>query len=143
VRSTNLSWRPDSSRARKLNTVESLVSRVLTGVKSLDLSAEISGTIMAPRMTVKSNLDRQVADQLRAVVGEQVNAAMAKARAQVDKLVDEKAAPIRAKANELKADGERRVADARLKLDEEKRKLDERLKALSGGIINLPKLPGT
>ena len=138
VRSTNLSWLPDSARARRLNTIESLVSRVLTGVKALDLSAEISGTITAPRMTVKSNLDRQVADQLRAVVGEQVNAAMTKARAQVDKLVEERAAPIRAKANELKTEGERRVADARLKLDEEKRKLDERLKALSGGIIRLP-----
>jgi uncharacterized protein (TIGR03545 family) len=119
VRSTNLSWIPDSTRARKLNTVEGLVARVLTGVKALDLNAEISGTLTAPRLAVKSNLDRQVADQLRAVVGEQVAAATAKVRAQVDRIVEEKSAPVKAKAAELKAEGERRVAEARTKLDEE------------------------
>lgn len=144
VHSTNLTWKSDSSRARRggLNTIEALVARVLTGVDRLDLTAEIGGTVKLPRLAVRSNLDRQVADRLRAVAGEEIAAAQAKARAQVDRLVEEKSAPVKAKIGELRAESERRVADARTKLDDEKRKLDERLKALTGGLVGLPRLRG-
>jgi uncharacterized protein (TIGR03545 family) len=142
VRSSNLTWNADSSRARRLNTIEGLVARVLTGVHELELSADISGTLKAPRMAVRSNLDRQVADRLRAVAGEEIAAARTKVRAQVDRLVDEKSAPVKAKINEVRTESERRVVDARARLDEEKRKLDDRLKALSSGLIGLPRLPG-
>jgi ElaB/YqjD/DUF883 family membrane-anchored ribosome-binding protein len=91
---------------------------------------------------VKSNLDRQVAERLKAVAGEENASAQTKVRAQVDKLIDEKSGPVKARVAELRADSERRIAEARTRLDEEKRKLDERLKALSGGILGLPKLPG-
>jgi uncharacterized protein (TIGR03545 family) len=142
VRSTNLTWRVDSARARKLNTFETLVVRVLTGVRELELTADVSGTLEAPKLSVRSNLDRQVADRLRAVAGEEIAAAQAKVRAQVDRIVAEKAAPVKAKIADMRAEGERRVADARARLDQEKQKLDERLKALSGGLVGLPRLPG-
>jgi uncharacterized protein (TIGR03545 family) len=142
VRSSSLTWRPDSARARKLNTVETLVARVLTGIRELELTADIGGSLETPTIAVRSNLDRQVADRLRTVVGEEVAAAQAKVRAQVDRLVEEKSAPVKARIEELRADGERRVAEARTRLDEEKRKLEERLKALSGGLVGLPRLPG-
>jgi uncharacterized protein (TIGR03545 family) len=135
VRSTNLAWTMDSARAKPLNQIESLVARALTGIEQLDLTAEISGTLQAPRLAVKSNLDRQVSDRLRAVMGEEIRAAQAKVRAEVDKLVEEKSAPVRAKVAELKAESEQKLADARTRLDEEKRKLEERLKALSGGLV--------
>jgi hypothetical protein len=142
VRSTNLTWKPEASRTRKLNTLETLIARVLTGVNQLDMTADISGTLKAPRLAVKSNLDRQIADRIKAVAGEQIAAAQGKVRAQVDKLVEEKSAPVKARIAELRSESERRVADARTKLDAEKHKLDERIKALSGGLIGLPKLPG-
>lgn len=142
VRSANLTWVKDSSRARTLNKVEDIVARVLTGIPSLELTADVSGTLAAPKLAVRSNLDRQVGDRLRAVVGQEVAAAQAKVRAQVDRLVEEKTAPVKARINEVRAQGEQRVADARTKLDEEKRRLEERVKSLSGG-LNLPRLPGT
>jgi hypothetical protein len=142
VHSTNLTWKADSARARKLNTIEMLVSRVLTGVHQLDLTADIGGTIKAPRMAVRSNLDRQVAERLRAVAGEEIAAAQGKARAQVDRIVEEKTAPVKARIGELRAESERRVADARTKLDEQKRKLEERLKALTAGLVGFPHLSG-
>jgi hypothetical protein len=142
VHSTNLSWKADSTRVRKLNTMEAVVARVLTGVEQLDLTADIGGTIKAPRLSLKSNLDRQIAERLRAVAGEEIASAQTKVRAQVDKLVNEKTAPVKQKIDALRADGERRVADARTKLDEEKRKLEERLKTLSGGVFGLPRLSG-
>jgi autotransporter translocation and assembly factor TamB len=142
VRSTNLNWTIDSARTRTLNTLESLVARVLIGIGQLDMTAEISGTLKAPQLLVKSNLDRQVADRLKAVAGEEIASAQAKVRAQVDKLVEEKSAPVKQRIAEVRAESERRVADARARLDQEKRKLEERLKALSGGLVGLPRVPG-
>jgi uncharacterized protein (TIGR03545 family) len=141
VRSTNLTWKPDSARQRSLNSVETLVARVLTGVKELDVTAEVGGTLSAPRLSVRSNLDRQVADRLRAVAGEEIAAAQAKVRAQVDKLVEEKSAPVKARISEIRSESDRRIAEARAKLDEEKQKLEERLKSLTGGLVGLPRLP--
>jgi len=92
---------------------------------------------------VKSNLDRQISARLKAVAGEEIAAATAKVRAQVDKVVEEKSAPVKARIAELRTETDRRIADARSRLDEEKRKLEERLKALSGGLVNVPRLPGT
>lgn len=140
VRSTSLTWKTDSARSRPLNTVETLVARVLTGVSQLDLVAEISGTIQAPKLAIRSNLDRQIAEQLRSVAGEEIAAAEARVRAQVDRFVDEKSAPAKARIAELRTETERRVAEARSKLEDEKQRLEERLKALGGGLV--PRLPG-
>jgi len=142
LKSSDISWLPDSSRSRRLNDLESLVARALTGIDELDLAAEVGGTLQAPRLSVRTNLDRQVADRLKAVMGEEIAKAQAKVRAHVDQLVEEKAAPVRARIAEARAESDRRLADARAKLDEEKRKLEERLKALSGGLVGLPRLPG-
>jgi uncharacterized protein (TIGR03545 family) len=138
VKSANLAWKTDSTRARSLNSVEAIVARALTGIHELDLTADVSGTIAAPKLAVRSNLDRQVADRLRAVIGEEVAAMQTKVRAQVDAYVEEQAAPVRARIAELRAESDRRVADARTRLDEEKRRLEERIRTLGG---NLP-IPG-
>jgi vacuolar-type H+-ATPase subunit H len=49
---------------------------------------------------------------------------------------------VKARIAEVRDETERRVADARTKLDAEKRKLEERLKALGGGLLSVPRLPG-
>ena len=143
VRTKQLTWKPDSARARRLNSMETLVARVLTGIQELELTADIGGTLREPKLEIKSNLDRQVSERMRSVLGQEIAAAEAKVRAQVNRMVDEKSAPVRAKVDSLRSEGERRVADARTRLDEEKRKLEERLKALGGGVVGLPRLPGT
>lgn len=136
--SGKLAWIADTTGARRLNTIESLVARVLTGVPTLTMQAQITGPLQTPRLAVSSNLDRVVGDQLRNLVGTQVAAAEAKLRARVDSLVEEKSAPVKAKVAELRAEADKRVADARAKLDAEKQKLDAQVKALSGGLVGLP-----
>jgi uncharacterized protein (TIGR03545 family) len=122
------------------NQMEALALRVIEGVDDLSVTADLTGDIAKPTLTVRSNLDQLLADRLRAVGGEELAKAETKVRAQVDRIVEEKTAPIRAKADSLRAEGEQRVADARARLDEEKQKLDERLKALlsARGILGLP-----
>ena len=122
------------------NQMEALALRVIEGVDDLNVTADLSGDIAKPTLTVRSNLDQLLAERLRAVGGEELAKAETKVRAQVDRIVEEKTAPIRAKADSLRAEGEQRVAEARARLDEEKQKLDERLKALlsARGILGLP-----
>jgi hypothetical protein len=135
VASSNLTWKADTSRARKLNAIESVVTRVLTGIDELQLVADISGTLDAPRLAVRSNLDRQVADRLRTIAGEEIAAAQQKVRAQVDRIVEERSAPVKARIAELRAEADRKLSEGKAKLDEEKRKLEDRIKAF--GIATL------
>ncbi|HET9003076.1 MAG TPA: hypothetical protein VFN39_03645, partial [Gemmatimonadaceae bacterium] len=122
------------------NQMEALALRVIEGVDDLSVTADLTGDIAKPTLTVRSNLDQLLAERLRAVGGEELAKAETKVRAQVDRIVEERTAPIRAKADSLRAEGEQRVAEARARLDEEKQKLDERLKALlsARGILGLP-----
>jgi uncharacterized protein (TIGR03545 family) len=136
--SGKLAWTTDSVAERKLNAIESLVARVLTNVRSLQMNAHVKGTVRAPTLAISSNLDRLVADQLRGVVGGQVAAAEAKVRSRVDSLVDEKAAPVKARIASLQAEADKRVADARTRLDAEKQKLEAQLKTMGGGLVKLP-----
>ena len=134
VQSDDLAWRTDSTRARALNPVESLVARSLAQIDALSLTADVGGTIEAPTLSVRSNLDRQVADRLRAEVGKEVAAMEVKIRRQVDQLVEERVAPVRARIADLRAESDRRIADARARLDQEKRKLEDRVRALTAGV---------
>ena len=142
VRSSAISWVTDSATARPLNTLESLVARVIAGLGELDLTAELTGTLQAPRLSVRSNLDRAVAAQVRAVAGEEIAKAEAKVRSQVDRLVEERAAPIRARVAELRSEGERRVTEARTRLDAERARLEAQLRGLIGGVVKLPGIGG-
>ena len=142
IHAPGVTWRRTDSIATGgvKNTMQSLALRVIEGVNDLEIVADLTGEIAKPSLAVRSNLDRLLAERMRAVAGEEIAKAEAKARAQVDRIVEEKPAPLRAKADSLRAQGEQLVADARARLDEEKKKLVERLKALlpTGGLIKLP-----
>lgn len=139
--SGQVQWPVEQSRARALNYIESLVARVITGVTRLDLDAEVSGTLADPRLRVRSSLDRQIADRLRAVIGEEVRRAETIVRAKVDSIVEERTAPVRAQVEQLRTDAEQRIEDARARLDAERQRLDERLRQLTAGLVSIPDLP--
>ena len=139
--SGRIAWPTDSARARRLNYVEALVARVVTGVSSLDLDAEVSGTLTDPALRVRSSLDRQIADRLREVIGEEVRRAEVMVRAKVDSIVEERSAPVRARVEELRTDAQQRIDDAEARLEEERQRLEARLRTLTAGLVSLPNLP--
>ena len=132
-------WSPDSARKRALNTLESLVTRVLTGIDNVDIAADIRGTTTAPSLAVRSNLDRAVADNIKRVAGEEISKAEAKVRAQVDAVVQNETAVVKEKIDKAVADTkeqvDQRIAEAQTRLDKAKADLAARLKELGGGII--------
>ena len=132
-------WSPDTARKRALNTLESLVTRVLTGIDNVDVTADIRGTTTAPALAVRSNLDRAIADNIKRVAGEEIAKAEAKVRAQVDAVVQRETAALKVKIDKAVADTreqvDQRIAEAQARLDKAKADLAARLKELGGGII--------
>jgi uncharacterized protein (TIGR03545 family) len=135
VASPHPTWQPDAARRRPMNTLEGLVTRVLTGIQTVDVAADIRGTTKAPTLLVHSNLDRAVADNIKRVAGEEISKAEAKVRQQVDTFVDKETALVKAKIAETRADIDQRIADATARIDKAKADLAGRLKELSAGLI--------
>ncbi|HEX6057431.1 MAG TPA: hypothetical protein VFZ11_00340 [Gemmatimonadaceae bacterium] len=142
LRADAVRWVADSARLSRASMMETFVGRVITGIPELELDARLTGTMAAPSLSVRSNLDRVLESRLRAVLGEEIARAEAKARAAVDSIVQERTAPLRARVAEVRADAERRVEAATASVDEARAVLDERLKSLTtgvGGILARPK----
>ena len=135
----NPAWSPDTARKKSLNTLETLVTRVLTGIDNVDVTADIRGTTKAPALAVRSNLDRAVADNIKRVAGEEIARAEAKVRAQVDAVVQRETAALKVRIDKAVADTreqvDQRVAEAQARLDKAKADLATRLKELGGGVI--------
>ena len=134
LRTDRATWAMDSAGAASLGTLERLIWRVLSGLTRLDVTAELAGSLRAPRFTVHSNVDEAIADRVRGILGEELRAAETRIRAQVDQLVAgevEKArSQVEAATSELRA----RVATVKQELESARAQLETRLKALSGGL---------
>ena len=140
--SNEVAWALDSAGGRR-SDLEQLVWRVVSGFKQLDLNAQVRGTIRAPELSVKSNLDEAISQRLKAVVGEEVAKAEAMARAKVDSLVSDKVEPVKQRIAALQTDATKRVADEQKQLDDVQTELQAQLKRLTGGLapdIKLPKI---
>jgi uncharacterized protein (TIGR03545 family) len=142
IGSNQMAWALDSAGGRR-SDLEQVVWRVVSGLKQLDVSAQVSGTIKAPRLSVRSNLDDAIAQRLKAVVGEEVAKAEALARAKVDSLVADKVEPVKQRIAAVQADATKRVADEQARLDKVEADLQAELKRLTAGLapgIKLPKI---
>ena len=129
IRAADVGWSPDG-QGRALNRLEDLAVRVITGLDDIELSASVSGTMQAPALSVRSNLDRVLASRVREVLGEEVARAELQARTQVERIVRERAAPIQAEALRIRTDAEQQIADARARLDTARTELEGRLRSL-------------
>jgi uncharacterized protein (TIGR03545 family) len=125
-------WLIDSTRVQRLNEIEALVVRVLERVRSLEVEAELSGTLTAPRLSVSSSIDREVATAVRSVLGEAVQEAETRVRAQVDSIAEEKLAPVRARAQALRSEAEARVNEVSARVEAVRERLLAQLRALGG-----------
>jgi uncharacterized protein (TIGR03545 family) len=142
IGSDQVAWALDSAGGPR-SELQQLVWRVVSGLKQLDVKAQVSGTIKAPKLSVRSNLDDAIAQRLKAVVGEEVAKAEAFARAKVDSIVADKVEPVKQRVATVQADATKRVADEQARLDKVEADLQAELKRLTAGVapgINLPKI---
>jgi uncharacterized protein (TIGR03545 family) len=142
IGSRQVAWALDSAGGPG-NELQQLVWRVVSGLKQLDVNAQVSGTIKAPKLSVRSNLDDAIAQRLKAVIGEEVAKAEALARAKVDSIVSDKVEPVKQRIAAVQADATARVAEQQARLDQAQADLQAELKRLTAGLapgINLPKI---
>jgi uncharacterized protein (TIGR03545 family) len=130
IAAPSASWAMDATRARSLSTIEQLVSRVIQSIHDVNVTADVGGTLRAPTLNVRSNLDRAVADGIKGVVGEEVAKAETKVRAQVDSVAEAALRPVRDRIAELRAEVDKRSAEATARFDDAKKQLGAQLKAL-------------
>jgi uncharacterized protein (TIGR03545 family) len=142
IGSKQVAWALDSAGGPG-NELQQLVWRVVSGLKQLDVNAQVSGTIKAPKLSVRSNLDDAIAQRLKAVIGEEVAKAEALARAKVDSIVSDKVEPVKQRIAAVQADATARVAEQQTRVDQAQADLQAELKRLTAGLapgINLPKI---
>ena len=108
-----------------------LVWRVVSGISKLDISASLAGTLERPRLAVSSNLDRALSDRLRAVLGEEIAGAERRLRAQVDTLVENEAAVVRARAAAITGNIPQRLGVEQAQLEQVQHALEQRVKELT------------
>jgi hypothetical protein len=142
IRSNRVSWSADTA-GRRLNDIEALVWRVVSGLKDLEVVAEVRGTVSSPKLSVSSNLDQAIARQLKAVMGEEVAKAERMVRAKVDSLVADKIEPVKRQVTAVQTEANQRIQAEKQRLEEVEKQLNEELKRLTAGLapgIELPKI---
>jgi uncharacterized protein (TIGR03545 family) len=142
VSSDKVTWQPDTT-GRRLNEIERMVVRVVSGLSYLQVVAELSGSIASPHFSVSSNLDKAIAQRLEAVVGEEVARAEKMVRAKVDSLVEDKVEPVKRQVAAVQTQANQRIAAERQRLDQVEQALNSELKRLTRGLapgIELPKI---
>ncbi len=118
--------------------LDALVWRAVSSLKSVEVSAQISGPLSSPRFDVTSNLGGAVAGALRQAVAAEVNRVEAKVRARVDSLVAGQVAAARSKLASLDAGPLKTLTDDQTKLDGVQAQLEQRLRSLAPGMPGLP-----
>lgn len=142
IGSNKVSWIADSA-GRRLNDIERMVLRVVSGLSDLQVVAELSGSIASPKFSVSSNLDQAIAQQLKAVIGEQVAKAEKMVRAKVDSLVADKVEPVKRQVAAVQTEANQRIQAEKQRLDGVEKQLNAQLQRMTGGLapgIELPKI---
>jgi hypothetical protein len=122
----------DSARSRPLNALESVVVDVIARVRVLDVEAELAGTLDAPRLAVRSTIDREVAAAVQGMLGEKLREAEQMVRARVDSLAESALAPVRAHVMTVRAETSARVGEMSARVQDLREQLLAQLRALGG-----------
>lgn len=134
-RAPNVTWRRDSTRARPADAraaqVEDVLWRAMARIDSVEIDAEIRGTMRAPRLAVRTNIAEAVSAALKAQLADEVRRAEQQVRARVDELVDRQVAEARAKADAAREQVMERINAERARLETQKAALEARLRELT------------
>ena len=128
VTSDRVRWVRDSAGGR--SSIGDVVWRAISGISTLEVSARLAGDLDHPELAVGSNLDRAIADRLRAMAGTELAAAERRVRAQVDSLTDGPMSAARSKVAALGGEVTGRLGGQRAQLDQARRALEQRLPGL-------------
>ncbi len=115
---------------------------IVSSLTSVDITLRLDGTLSSPGISVGSNIGGQIVQALRDRIGDEVRRAEARARAEVDRLIEQSLTETRSQVADLEESIGGTLGDYRVELDRAKTSLETRLRELTPGLPNLPRLPG-
>lgn len=134
-RAPRVTWARDSVRPPPANArmafVEDALWRAIARIDSVEIIAEIGGTLRTPTLGVRTNVANAVGSALREQLGDEVRRAEQQVRARVDELVESKVAEARAAGDQARAQVTARIDEERARLETQKQALEARLRELT------------
>jgi uncharacterized protein (TIGR03545 family) len=116
---------------------DALLWRSVSSLRGVEIEASFSGPMRSPRVVVASNVGVEVARSLQREVGAEVARAEARARAEVDRLVQRPMSDARAKITSLESGVQARLSDGQQRLAAVQADLEQRVRDLGRGIPGL------
>ncbi|HKR56118.1 MAG TPA: TIGR03545 family protein [Gemmatimonadales bacterium] len=130
VKSSHVTWAHDSAAT---SGAGGLVWQVVSGISTLDITAQLSGTPDNPSIAIRSNLDQAISDRVKGLLGDQVKAAEQKLEAQVNAYADPLIAPVKSQVTSVTGNAQRQLSASQGKIADAQKQLQDRLKSLTGG----------
>jgi hypothetical protein len=116
---------------------DALLWRSVSSLRGVEIEARFSGPMRSPRVVVASNVGVKVARSLQREVGAEVARAEARARAEVDRLVQRPMSNARAKIASLESGVQARLSAGQPRLAAVQADLEQRVRDLGRGIPGL------
>jgi len=108
-----------------------LVWRTLSGIGQVQLDMKLSGSLASPSVSVSSNLGEAVAASLKRELGDQIAAAEAQVRQEVDRQVQPVVQQARGRLEQVRTGVAQQVSDQRQEIADLRGRLEARLRSLS------------
>ena len=115
---------------------------VASRLTSIEITLGLRGTLSSPGVSVRSNIGEQIVRALRDQIGDEVRRAEARARAEVDRLIEQSLTSVRSQVADFEEGIGGPLRDYNMELDGAKRSLETRLRDLTPRLPNIPGLPG-
>ncbi len=116
---------------------DALLWRSVASLGSVEVEARFAGPMRSPRVSISSNVGDEVARSLQRELGAEVARVEARARAEVDRLVQRPISDARAKIASLESGVQGRVNDGQQRLAAVQTDLEQRVRDLGRGIPGL------
>ncbi len=115
---------------------------VVSGLTSIEITLGLDGTLSSPGISVRSNIGEQIVRSLRDQIGNEVRRAEARARAEVDRLIEQSLTEVRSQVADFEEGIGATLSDYTGELDRVKTSLETRLRDFTPSLPTLPRLPG-
>ncbi|MCH7892416.1 MAG: hypothetical protein IH921_13020, partial [Gemmatimonadetes bacterium] len=109
---------------------------------SVEITLGLDGPLSSPGISVRSNIGGQIVQALRDQIGDEVRRAEARARAQVDRLIEQSLTGARSQLAGFEEGIGGTLTEYASELDRLKTSLERRLRDLTPNLPSIPRLPG-
>ena len=118
--------------------VRELLLTTIEGVGRVELGMALEGDLNNPSLSVTSNLGEAISESLRRELGQQIEAAEARLREEVDSRIQPPVADARSRVDGVRTGVADRVAAERAEIEELRARLEARVEELGSAVPGLP-----